>query len=128
MTQVLLNLLLNAGDAMEGQGLIEINAQTSERGDQIILTIRDHGPGIPAAILDSVFEPFVTTKAPGQGTGLGLAVSSTIIKRSGGQIRVRNHPKGGAEFRIELTVAAQSEASVDAAGEASGSDRLASKA
>jgi len=106
MTQVLLNLLLNAGDAMAGKGLIEIDARKSKEEDYIALTIRDHGPGIPVDVLDTIFEPFVTTKAPGQGTGLGLAVSSTIVKRAGGHIRVRNHPEGGAEFRVELKIAA----------------------
>lgn len=101
--QLLLNLLFNAADALGGRGSIQLRA--SNGGGLVRLVVEDDGPGIDAAILDQVFDPFVTTKPAGQGTGLGLAVCHTIVERLGGSIEARNLPQGGASFEVRLPVA-----------------------
>jgi two-component system NtrC family sensor kinase len=103
LRQLLLNLLFNAADALGGKGRIEVRA--SNGGDTVQLTVSDDGPGIDEAILDQVFDPFVTTKAAGQGTGLGLAVCYTIVERLGGSIEAGNREQGGAEFEVTLPAA-----------------------
>ena len=106
LTQVVLNLLLNAADAIDGEGsiLIEVDLHP-ERDDTIRLEISDSGPGIDAEILPHLFEPFVTTKPTGEGTGLGLAVTHTLVERLGGTIEAENDPLGGARFVVDLPVA-----------------------
>jgi two-component system NtrC family sensor kinase len=99
LEQVTFNILLNAAQAMQGRGRIEIAAHA---GENVMLSIRDSGPGIPAEHLGRVFDPFFTTKAPGEGTGLGLAISSEIVHELGGAIRVFNRPEGGACFEVTL--------------------------
>jgi two-component system NtrC family sensor kinase len=99
LLQLVLNLLLNAADAMNGDGKVTISAAVD--AETVLLRVRDEGPGIDPAILPHVFEPFVTSKPPGHGTGLGLAVSSTIAERAGGSIRADN-VEGGAEVTVIL--------------------------
>jgi C4-dicarboxylate-specific signal transduction histidine kinase len=70
-----------------------------------VLAIRDEGPGIAPQDLGRVFEPFFTTKPEGIGTGLGLTISSEIVRELGGDLRAENHPQGGACFLIELPAA-----------------------
>ena len=105
LLQVLLNLIQNARQAMPGGGRIALRAWT-EAG-RAWLAVADTGPGIPAADLERIFDPFFTTKPPGQGTGLGLSVSSSIIQRHGGELRVASAPGRGAEFIISLPHSAQ---------------------
>jgi two-component system, NtrC family, sensor kinase len=83
----------------------------SESGWLVEITVADNGPGIAPALLDQIFDPFVTTKEPGKGTGLGLAVSTRLIETIDGRIRAENSPDGGAVFTILLPAlpAAQSE-------------------
>ena len=109
LQQVLINLVLNARDALLGTadapqsgpiGHILLSV-TSVNGAASI-TVEDDGPGIPADVLPRVFEPFFTTKPTGKGTGLGLSISYDIVKRMGGEITAENRPQGGARFRIEL--------------------------
>jgi C4-dicarboxylate-specific signal transduction histidine kinase len=100
LLQLVVNLLLNAADAMNGQGVVAVRAVLE--GDRVILTVTDEGPGIDPEILPHVFEPFVTSKPPGHGTGLGLAVSNTIVERAGGSMRAENVSSGGARFTISL--------------------------
>jgi C4-dicarboxylate-specific signal transduction histidine kinase len=100
LTQVVLNLLLNALDALAGKGSVRIDARRD--GDAVVLTVHDDGPGIPAEILDRLFEPFTTTKPPGKGTGLGLAVSHALVEGMGGTITAENPPDGGASFEVRL--------------------------
>lgn len=100
LTQVLLNLLLNAADAVDGDG--DIVVELARDGDHAVLSVTDTGTGIPEDLLDQIFEPFVTSKPVGQGTGLGLAVSHTIIDRLGGTLRAENAEGGGARFEIRL--------------------------
>jgi len=97
--QVFLNLILNALQAMTADGELWIATQVNDQ-QQIVLTFRDSGPGIPADDLDQIFNPFFTTKA--QGTGLGLAITYRIIQNHCGKISVRNFPTGGAEFTLIL--------------------------
>ena len=103
LRQLLLNLLFNAADALSGRGTIAVRARN---GSGVVrLTVEDDGPGIEETILDQVFDPFVTTKATGQGTGLGLAVCHTIVERIGGSIAAENRPGGGAAFEVRLPAA-----------------------
>lgn len=104
LAQVVLNLLLNAADAIQGEGTITLEVRPIE-GGFVELAVADTGPGIPASIREHLFEPFVTTKPPGQGTGLGLAVCHTIIERLGGTIEVDSPPEGGARFVVRLPIA-----------------------
>jgi PAS domain S-box-containing protein len=97
--QVILNLCVNARDAMLGEGRIEIRAFSE--ADRIVLEVADTGPGIPEEIQSQIFEPFFTTKPKGKGTGLGLSVVYGIVTQNGGSIEVLSEPGKGACFRIE---------------------------
>ncbi|MGB5349252.1 MAG: ATP-binding protein [Polyangiales bacterium] len=103
LRQLLLNLLFNAADALGGKGHIEV--RTRNGAGVVELLVEDDGPGIDSEILDQVFDPFVTTKAAGQGTGLGLAVCYTIVERLGGTIEASNRKQGGASFEVRLPAA-----------------------
>jgi C4-dicarboxylate-specific signal transduction histidine kinase len=92
LAQVFLNLLLNAGDAMGGEGAVTVTAAAREGAVEV--RVADRGPGIPAADLPRVFDPFFTTKPPGQGTGLGLAVCHGIMESFGGAISAESGPSG----------------------------------
>jgi two-component system, NtrC family, sensor kinase len=100
LTQVVLNLLLNAVDALEGKGRIEVRATLS--GDVVSLLVLDSGPGIAGEMMDKLFDPFTTTKPAGKGTGLGLAVTHAIVQGLGGSISVHNREQGGACFEVLL--------------------------
>lgn len=102
LTQVMLNLLLNAADAMKGEGRIVVAARALPDTDQIELVVTDSGPGFSPEIKARLFEPFATTKPVGQGTGLGLAVSHTLIEGMGGTISADNAEQGGARLTILL--------------------------
>ncbi|MBW2212443.1 MAG: HAMP domain-containing histidine kinase, partial [Deltaproteobacteria bacterium] len=103
LRQLLLNLLFNAADALGGKGRIEVRA--SNGGGVVQLIVEDDGPGIDREIIEQVFDPFVTTKATGQGTGLGLAVCHTIVEQLGGSIEAVNREQGGAMFEVRLPAA-----------------------
>ncbi len=79
-----------------------MNDPETSSGSVVELFVRDTGTGIPPEILEQVFEPFVTTKDPGKGTGLGLAVCSRIVESLGGVLRARNVTPSGAEFYMVL--------------------------
>ena len=108
--QVLLNLTLNARDAMGPGGRLRIDVGRAEappaaagRGGRFIaLTVSDDGHGMDGATLAQIFDPFFTTKPPGEGTGLGLAVVQGIIRQSGGQIFAASEPGRGTTFRVLL--------------------------
>ena len=106
LQQVLVNVISNAADAVEGLNDRRIEVSAFESAGKVVLTVRDFGPGVPAAIAERIFDPFFTTKGVGKGLGLGLSISYNIIKDFGGSLTVENHPDGGAEFRIELQSAA----------------------
>lgn len=102
LEQVFLNLLVNAVEAMSRPGCIEAEVRPVT-GGFVEAVIRDQGPGIPAQVLPRLFEPFYTTKAG--GTGLGLAVSDSIVRAYGGHIAVSSPPGGGAVFMVRLPIA-----------------------
>jgi two-component system C4-dicarboxylate transport sensor histidine kinase DctB len=106
LQQVLVNVISNAADAVEGLEDRRIEVSTFEEAGKVVLTVRDHGPGVPAAIAERIFDPFFTTKGVGKGLGLGLSISYNIVKDFGGSLTAGNHPEGGAVFRIELQPAA----------------------
>lgn len=102
LQQVLVNIITNACDAVEG--LDDRKIELSARRDQarVVIEIGDRGPGVPPAIMERIFDPFFTTKGVGKGLGLGLSISYNIIKDFGGSLTVGQHEGGGALFRIEL--------------------------
>ncbi len=114
--QVLLNMALNARDALpDSGGTIDITAtnftkrEASHRdtfpqpsGDYVVIKVKDNGCGIPKDSQAKVFEPFYTSKAPGKGTGLGLAMARSIVEQAGGWIELESEPGRGTEFRIFL--------------------------
>jgi len=99
LRQVLLNLVLNAFDAIGDAGEVTIRISREEQGDAVI-TVADSGPGIPQAIRDRLFEPFVSTKE--SGTGLGLTMCRRIVEDHGGRIEASNSQTGGAVFTVRL--------------------------
>jgi PAS domain S-box-containing protein len=105
--QVLLNLLLNAGDAIrtraaqDGQPGGWIRIAVTRRGQRVLISVDDNGTGIPEAAIANIFEPFYTTKSPQEGTGLGLSISYGIVRDLGGSLRAANTPDG-ARFTIDL--------------------------
>lgn len=98
--QVILNLLLNAVDAMPEGG--ELVIRTFRRGNSCCIQIKDSGMGIASENMDKIFDPFFTTKEPGKGTGLGLSVSFNIVKDHGGEIFVDSEPGHGTSFLVTL--------------------------
>ncbi|QOV89901.1 sensor histidine kinase [Humisphaera borealis] len=96
--QLVLNLVQNAAEAMEPGGVVTVRYRRV--GAQCVLCVRDTGPGIPADVLDKVFNPFFTTKET--GTGLGLAIVHRIVEAHNGTITARNAEGGGAEFEIVI--------------------------
>ena len=103
LEQVLFNVLLNAAQAMRGEGRIEVHVQL--HGGSALIAIRDRGPGIAPEHLARVFEPFFSTKPAGEGVGLGLAICNEIAQELGGAMQARNHAEGGACFEITLPLA-----------------------
>lgn len=102
LQQVIVNVLSNAADAVEGLADRRIEVVARTEGDEVTLSIRDHGPGVAPAIADRIFDPFFTTKQVGSGLGLGLSISYNIMKDFEGDLRVANHPDGGAVFTLVL--------------------------
>jgi len=101
--QVLLNLAVNARDAMSGAGTLRI--ATSNDGTEVVLEVSDTGTGMDPELQVRIFEPFFTTKDVGQGTGLGLSTVYGIVTQSGGSITVRSTPGAGATFVVRLPAA-----------------------
>lgn len=121
LQQVMVNLLINAADAMQGKGRIAIRLQAVTQpsasgirlpdeflvlpaGNYLVLSIEDEGPGIPVELRQRLFEPFYTTKPKGKGTGLGLSVAQGIVARHHGTIGVLSEPGQGACFMVGLPV------------------------
>lgn len=104
LTQVLVNLLLNAADAMGGEGEVRIRAELLDEGDRVHVQVSDSGGGVPEEELDRIFEPFYSTKDPGSGTGLGLALCEGIITREGGTVSAANSKSGGLSVNLILPV------------------------
>jgi two-component system, NtrC family, sensor histidine kinase HupT/HoxJ len=104
--QILINLLQNAIDVMEGQQPPRLEIACKQQGQSASITVRDTGPGIPEADLSKLFDPFFTTKAVGKGTGLGLYISYGLARDMGGNLHAANHPQGGAVFTLLLPLEA----------------------
>jgi len=104
LRQVFLNLLLNAIDASEKGGKIQVLLLPADEPQYIAVKIIDFGTGIPEHILGSIFDPFFTTKGKGKGTGLGLSMSQGIVAKHGGQIRVSSRKGEGSTFTVTLPV------------------------
>ncbi len=107
INQVLLNLIINASQALEGlmdrNGQGKILIKTWSDNESVFCEISDNGPGIPAEIANRIFDPFFTTKEPGKGTGLGLSISyDIVVNKHGGSFRVQNSEAGGALFCFSL--------------------------
>jgi two-component system, NtrC family, sensor kinase len=98
--QVLLNLIANAVDAIEGEGMITIT--TSQTPQLFLISVRDDGAGIPESIRGKIFDPFFTTKPIGQGTGLGLSISYGIVQDHRGSIEVQSEMGVGTEFIVKI--------------------------
>ncbi len=108
LTQVLVNLLHNARDAMPPDGG-EIYVRTwavandsGQGGEQVAVSVRDEGRGVPPELLEQIFTPFFTTKLGGSGAGLGLFVARKVVEQHNGRIWAENHPEGGAVFTVVL--------------------------
>jgi signal transduction histidine kinase len=111
LEQVLLNLTVNARDAMPGGGHLYVSTNLLASPGvtpQVVLSVRDEGVGISADVLPHIFEPFFTTKSEGQGTGLGLATCHGIVTQAGGQIAVHSTPGQGTCFDVRFPVAGES--------------------
>jgi two-component system, cell cycle sensor histidine kinase and response regulator CckA len=100
LVQVLMNLAVNARDAMNGGGTLTISTRSTV--GNIVLAVSDTGCGMSPAIVQRAFEPFFTTKPIGKGTGLGLAVVHGIVQQAGGRIEIESEPEMGTTFRIYL--------------------------
>ncbi len=107
LTQLFMNLIVNAEEALEDSDDKRIIVTTRSTGKKVRISIADSGPGIPEEHLNKVFVPFFSTKSIGKGTGLGLATCHGIITAHGGQIRVENNDMGGATFVVELPLLAK---------------------
>lgn len=101
LQQVLMNLMINAQQAIGEEGGM-VDLATFVNGDSVLITVSDTGPGVEADVAEKIFEPFYTTKAAGQGTGLGLSVTYGIIQDHRGKISVERAESGGAKFVITL--------------------------
>jgi len=101
--QVLMNLLGNARQAMEkAEKGRNLTVRTRRRGEVVEIQVVDDGPGIAGDVKAKIFDWFFTTKPPGEGTGLGLAVSREILQAHGGNLRLEDTPGGGATFILEI--------------------------
>jgi signal transduction histidine kinase len=92
------NLVLNALDACERKGRVELSA--TRRGETVVMEVRDDGHGIPRDVQAQVFDPFFTTKKRGQGTGLGLWVVAQIMRSHAGEIELESAPEAGTRIRV----------------------------
>ena len=102
LMQVILNLVMNAADAVGAGGNVRVAA--SRTGNSVRLLVEDDGPGVDPRVRAQLFEPFVTTKDVGKGTGLGLAVCRGLVEAAGGSITLDTEYARGARFVVELPV------------------------
>jgi PAS domain S-box-containing protein len=102
LNHLFMNIILNAAEAMEGQGKLGVTTSLKADRRRVVIEISDTGPGIPDDVLPHIFEPFFTTKEEGKGTGLGLSLAYRIAESHRGRIAAKNNPDRGATFSIEL--------------------------
>jgi signal transduction histidine kinase/CheY-like chemotaxis protein/PAS domain-containing protein len=105
LAQVIVNLVCNADQALEGRMEPSIEVAATRAGGHVRLSVADNGPGIPGDLRTRIFDPFFTTKGVGEGTGLGLALCHRIVTAHGGTITVEDRPGGGALFTVMLPAA-----------------------
>jgi signal transduction histidine kinase len=104
LNQVWMNLLVNAAQAVGGDGDIEVSTRVA--GSSVAVAISDTGSGIPESQLSKIFDPFFTTKPVGEGTGLGLSISYGIIEQHGGTIEVKSRVGVGTTFTVSIPISA----------------------
>jgi PAS domain S-box-containing protein len=115
LQQVFMNLIVNAEQAMKkAHGRGNLTVTTEKKGKNIRISFADDGPGVTKENIKRLFQPFFTTKAPGEGTGLGLSLSRSIILEHGGEINVESEPGHGAQFIIEIPITEALPPKVDA--------------
>lgn len=126
LQQVLLNLLGNAAQSMPSGGRLRLTLALLERGEirEAIISVRDSGTGIAPEIREKIFEPFFSTKAMGQGTGMGLSVVSAIVEAHAGRIELESEIARGSTFRVILPLTINSAHDLDSAIPAGGNERL----
>jgi signal transduction histidine kinase len=100
MAQGVINLLINAAQALTGHGKIFLS--THQEGEEVVLAVRDTGQGMPPEVLEKLFQPFFSTRPLGEGTGMGLAVVHGIVAAHGGRIHVESQPGQGSTFTLRL--------------------------
>ncbi len=110
VSQAIINLIMNALGAMEGEGVLTLRTWRDKPARKVVLEVGDTGCGIPDANLSKIFDPFFTTKEPGKGTGLGLSTSIGIIQENGGSLFVRETGSNGTTFAVELPLYTLAEA------------------
>ena len=109
LLQVFINIILNAAQAMDGNGVLTLSSSLSEEGSYIEVKFSDTGPGIKEEDKKRLFEPFFSTKEVGKGTGLGLAISYSIIQKHQGTIEVKSEAGKGSTFTVKLPVTEERE-------------------
>jgi C4-dicarboxylate-specific signal transduction histidine kinase len=102
LSQVLLNLILNAGDAVRGREGARIGVVARQAENGVTIHVEDNGPGVPADVAEQIFEPFFTTKEVGKGTGLGLSVCQGLLSAAGGSLNLDTASASGARFVVQL--------------------------
>ncbi len=109
LQQVLLVLLVNASEALQGINGAQVSLSTRVEDQNVVISVKDNGPGIPEDVRERIFEPFFTTKQEGPRTGLGLAIALGILEQHQGSIQVQSEPGKGTEFLLRLPCASASE-------------------
>jgi signal transduction histidine kinase len=104
LKQILLNIIMNALQAMENDGGKLLVETASAGADNVSIIVTDNGPGIPAESIDRIFDRYFTTKAPGEGTGLGLFVTRNLVENMGGEIKVTSINGEGTTFIVNLPI------------------------
>ena len=104
LSQVFLNLLLNASHALSAsrRDAAKIHVRSFQEDDQVVVEVRDNGPGVPRELIQRIFDPFFTTKPVGEGTGLGLSICRDTVFALGGRLEVESEPGDGACFRVVM--------------------------
>jgi two-component system C4-dicarboxylate transport sensor histidine kinase DctB len=105
LTQILVNIVSNAIDAVRDRPVRLVRITAERRGDRALIKVRDTGPGIPREVEERIFEPFFTTKPAGEGVGLGLSIADKLTRDLNATIEFRNADDGGAEFSVLVPVA-----------------------
>lgn len=109
LNHLFMNIILNAAQAMEGNGKLTVKTGLSPNNNHVRIEISDTGPGIPDDVMPHIFDPFFTTKEEGKGTGLGLSMVYGIVQNHGGNIRAKSTPGKGTSFIVDLSLTQKKE-------------------